>query len=213
MSREQVERTRRLHDTRTRGSTANHSINWSRRAGIRSTSRVTRLLRTGERLRAAAFCEIDATFDVECPCSVLAAATTSFGPENPAAAPSGHRIGLRGRPGDQRPIAHRDRSAPSPGCAARRRRSASRSTDRRSPRCRAWRSASAIAARSSSEITAPVGFAGELMMTAFVLGVIAAMIGFGMHLESVFGLRVHDHRMSRPPASPARGWSASTARA
>ena len=39
--------------------------------------------------------------------------------------------------------------------------------------------ASAIAAMLSSEITAPVGFAGELMMMALVRGVMAAMIASG----------------------------------
>src|SRR4030095_16576694 len=62
-----------------RGSAANQPINLSRRVRYSLSMAVTGS-RDPVNACTAAFCEIDATFDVECPCSVLAAATISLGP-------------------------------------------------------------------------------------------------------------------------------------
>src|SRR5688572_31603187 len=62
-----------------RGSSENHSSSLSRRVLYSLSIAPTGSCEPVNACRAA-FCEIDATFDVECPCRVSAAVTTSLGP-------------------------------------------------------------------------------------------------------------------------------------
>ena len=74
------------------------------------------------------------------------------------------------------------------------RRSASRSRDRRSPRCRGAPLPGRSRVRSSSEMSAPVGLHGELMMMPRVRGVIASRIGPRANREAVLGARADEYR-------------------
>ena len=170
--RKQVERARRLDEAEPR---------LLRRARCRAgrggadTRRACRSRTPAGRSMPAttAFCVIEHTFDVEWLCSALQAATTARRRERPAAAPAGHRVRLGRRAAEDGAIAHRPREDARAGCAASDRRSASRSRGRAESRCRAWRLRSRGVSRSSSEINAPVGLPGEVMMMPRVFGVIA----------------------------------------
>ena len=171
--RKQVERAGRLHQAEPRllGQPDAQLV-----AARRGTRRACRSRSSCGPVSAAttAFCVIEQTFDVEWLCSALHAATTCAGAERPAAAPAGHRVGLRRRSAEHRAIAHASGPARRAGCAASDRRSASRSRGRAGSRCRASPPPARRSSRSSSDISAPVGLPGELMMMPRVFGVNAS---------------------------------------
>ena len=109
-------------------------------------------------------------------------------PDGPAAAPAGHRVGLRRRSAEHRAIAAVPRQHAGACCAGPGRRSACRSRDPARSRCPRRAASLAIASSSASEISAPVGLPGELMMMPRVRGVTAPRIASAVQREAVLGV-------------------------
>ena len=142
-----------------------------------------------------AFCVIEQTFDVEWLWSALHARDDRRRADRPAAAPAGHRVGLRRRAADHRPIAHVLGQHAAAGCAAPGRRSASRSRDRATTQMSAPRRLVGDRRQLAlPTISAPVGLPGELMMMPRVRGVTPSRIASACSAKPSSGVRAHDHR-------------------